>query len=213
MAKRNQRTIDGLDNLTPADVEAFRSKRRTKYTLIERPEYNATAVPTSLLQDIIDSGENVTASRPVSLAEIKRENYRVMTEEQWRWDMEQRARLEAFEAYRTRYHGVVTKALVLSWDFLRGEGLVRLESGEAREIYACNLPGRKTWFPETACAFYEPGETVEVKLDIHLTKTFVLGVTQAYIDNEKWDSIKDKNLSFRCDDDGKAITGLGVDLF
>lgn len=182
--------------------------KRTKYTLIERPDCRPTAVPTALLQDIIDSGENVTASRPVSLAEIKRESYRVTTEQQWKWDMEQRARMEAFEAYRARYHGVVTKALVLSWDFLRGEGLVRLESGEAREIYACNLPGRKTWYPETACVFYEQGETVEVKLDVHLTKTFVIGVTQAYIDNEKWDSLDHSKLAFRCNDKGEAVNGL-----
>lgn len=186
---------------------------RTKYTLVERADTVALAVPTAILQDVLDSGEYGTAPlkgcTPISMAEIKRRGgIFTLTETQFRADMERRARLEAYEAYRARYHGVVTDAEVLSWDHSRGEGLVRLADGSARDIYACNLPGRKTLYPETACVFYMPGETVQVKLDIHYTRTFVLGVSQAYIDNEKWDRIKDQPLAFRCDDEGRAVTGL-----
>lgn len=182
---------------------------RTKYTLIERTDCHPTAVPSHLLQDMKDSGDyDMVSSRPITLQEIKRLGVRVITEEMWKRDMEHRARLEAFEAYRARYHGVVTDAEVLSWDHLRGEGLLRLADGSARTIYACNIPGRKTWYPETACVFYEEGETVQVKLDIHVGQTFVLGVTPGHIDNEKWDSLDHSKLAFRCNEQGEAVTGL-----
>lgn len=182
--------------------------KRTKYTLIERAEYPPTAVPTSLLQDIRDSGEIITAERPITLAEIRAQRMRVMTEAQWKADMAYRAQAEAFDAYRTKYHGVITEAVVMSWDQLRGEGWIRLSDGSARDIYACNIPGRKTWFPETACVFYKQGETIQVKLDIHTTKTFVIGLTPGHLDTEKWNSLDQSKLAFRCNEAGEAVTGL-----
>lgn len=206
---------------------------RTKYVLVERSGTIALAVPKAILQDVLDSGDYgtgpVMSVTPITVAEIKRRGgIFTLTEEQFKRDMEHRARLGAFEQFRARYHGVTTDAVVLDWDHLRGEGTVRLAPpegadpegrGAAWPIYACNLPGRKTWYPETACVFYMPGETVQVKLDVHFGATFVIGVSQAYVDNVKWDEIKDKNLAFRvaesdgaskgCGDaDGNAVNGL-----
>jgi hypothetical protein len=181
---------------------------RTKYVLIERPDCRPTAVTPATAAEMREAGEVITSERPITLAEVKRENTLVVTDEQWAWDMQQRARFEAFEAYRAKYHGVVTTAEVLSWDHLRGEGRVRLADGAAWDIYACNLPGRKTWYPETACVFYMPGETVQVKLDVHLTRTFVIGVTPGYPDNEKWESLDHSRLAFVCNESGEATSGL-----
>jgi len=104
------------------------------------------------------------------------------------------------------------KAKVRLFDKLTGEGIVRLTSGQHQDlsltIYACNIEGKKTWFPETACVYYDKNQEIEVEVKWDKYKTFVIGLTPGTLDQEAWDNIKGQNLAFRCDEDGEAVTGL-----
>lgn len=129
--------------------------------------------------------------------------------EQARIDAEREARLVAFEAFRDKYHGKVFQAKVRWFDNMRGEGSVRIDDELSLPIYACNIKGRKTWFAETACVFYKPGQLVDIEIDVvNYSAVFAKGLTLGHFDTEGWDRIKDQNLAFRCNDEGEVITGL-----
>lgn len=114
-----------------------------------------------------------------------------------------------WEQWRDAMHRKPFKARVLWFDLLDGRGAIRGLNGEGTyHILACNIKGKRTWYPETACVFYMRDEIVEVELDIDYGATFCIGLTQGYPDNEKWDSLDKDRLAFKCDENGKAINGL-----
>lgn len=126
--------------------------------------------------------------------------------EQTRIDAEREQWWAAYEKWRGQVHGRQFQAKVTAWDFNRGEGLVYIPDLNATfEIFACNLPGRRTWYPETACVFYMRGDVVQVRFDVHPGITFVVGVTQGYPDNEKWESLDQDRLAFRCDPESGQV--------
>lgn len=176
-------------------------KPRTQYVLIERPEHHSTAVTQAVLSDMQQRGEVITSVRPVTKAEIKRDRIHVY-EDSWYF------KHVAWSDFRDKYHGKTLSARVCWFNILQGQGMVDVD-GHRLVIYACNIKGRKTWYPETACTFYEDGETVEVRIECSFGgRVDVIGLTPGYIDNVKWDSIKDQELAFRCNEDGQAVTGL-----
>lgn len=104
------------------------------------------------------------------------------------------------------------KAEVRWFNKITGKGYVKLTTGEHKglplPIYACNIKGKKTWYPETACVYYEPGQkiTVDVKWDSHAT--FVIGITKGILDKDRWDSMDQNKLAFKCNAKGEATNGL-----
>jgi len=98
------------------------------------------------------------------------------------------------------------ECVVLWFNRQSGEGFVRsLKDGSSGEIYACNIKGKRTWYPETACVHYAPGEIVQVEVD---DNGFVLGLTPGIFDRAKWETLDHERLAFRCDETGKLVTGL-----
>lgn len=133
---------------------------------------------------------------------------KISKKEQLRIDVEREAEWAAFKTLKTEFHDKVFTAKVLWFNILSGKGMI-LVSGMRLPIYSCNIPGRKTWYPETACVFYDDNQLVEVKLSIFsLNNVMARGVTPGYLDIDKWDRIKEDNLAFRCNEKGEAITGL-----
>jgi len=99
--------------------------------------------------------------------------------------------------------------MVLWFDNNSGEGMVQI--GElTSDIYACNIAGKKTWYPETACVYYEKGQTIKVKLSFHgyMSQVFVIGLTPGYLDAEGWSNQDQDRLAFKCDEEGNATNGL-----
>jgi hypothetical protein len=86
-----------------------------------------------------------------------------------------------------------------------GEGMVKDSAGHTAMFYACNIPGKKTWFPETACMYFNEDQEIEVIQD---ENGFILPQTPGIFDEAKWNSLDQSRLAFKCDENGKAITGL-----
>ncbi len=103
--------------------------------------------------------------------------------------------------------GVNMKAIVTWFDRRDGEGVMRDDSDTPYRIAACNIPGKKTWFPHTACVYYERGQTVEFEL-VEGCADLVRCLTPGHFDRAKWDALDHKRLAFRCDASGQATTGL-----
>lgn len=176
---------------------------RTQFTLIERPEYHPTAVSGAVLADMLASGEPITIQRPITKAEIKRDRVHVQSDEHY-------FEMKAYEAWRALAHGKTFKATVVWFNRLKGQGYIEIPELTRKRvpIYACNIAGKKTWYPETACVYYVEGQEIDVRIDVHPGQTFAIGLTPGTLDAEAWDRIKDKSLAFRCDESGKAVTGL-----
>lgn len=189
---------------------------RTKYVVIERTaEYNQIAMSPATALDLDNtpfSGTVVGVPKPITLTQIRRDGIRIYTDEEHTQYQRDRAEYEAFSALRTKYHKKPLKATVRWFNPNSGIGTIIIEGAEdlpSFPIYACNIKGRKTWYPETACVSYETGEIVDIELDMHTRHSiFVIGITPGKLDVAEWDRIKDQNLAFRCDEDGKAINGL-----
>lgn len=100
------------------------------------------------------------------------------------------------------------KAVVLWFNRNSGEGMIRgLDGCEGTAfLFACNIPGKKTWYPETACVYYVEGEVI----DITVTEEgrFIAPITPGIFDKEKWDKLDQSKLAFKCDNNGKALNGL-----
>lgn len=186
---------------------------RTKYVLIERTnEYNPIAMSAATALDLDNTPfaeTNVGEPKPITLARIRKERIRIYSDEEHIQYQEDCAEHEAWDKFREKYHGKIFSAKVAWFDNMRGEGVVTIDEDLSLQIYACNIKGRKTWYPETACVYYEKGQIVQIKVDCQSRRTiFAIGETQGHLDTEGWDRIKDTNLAFRCDEDGKAINGL-----
>ena len=100
------------------------------------------------------------------------------------------------------------QAKVLWFDKSSGSGsFLSLDGNSIGFIYACNIPGKKTLFPHTACVYYNAGDVIDVEwID---TCNLWISHTRGIFDHELWNSIPNKeNLSFTVADDGKLISGL-----
>jgi len=105
------------------------------------------------------------------------------------------------------------KAKILYFDKMSGEGMVELigEQTPCLIIHACNIKGKKTWFPKTACVYYEKDQIVDVRVEWDDYVTFVIGLTPGHFDKEAWDSLDQDKLAFKCNSDGEATSGLFAD--
>lgn len=173
----------------------------TKYVLIERPEHHPTAVSPAVYRDMLESGEQVDTCRPVTLTEIRKSRIHIYEDgDYWRH--------KEWDTFRTKYHGKELPARVVWFDKLTGVGSVEFD-GKLATIWACNITGKKTWYPETACTYYERGQEIRVRIETSFGgRIDVIGVTPGHLDHERWEQLKDKDLAFRCDDAGNAVTGL-----
>lgn len=97
------------------------------------------------------------------------------------------------------------KAIVKSFDKSRGQGFIQLEDGELGILYASNIKGKKTWYPETACVFYNIGQEFEYEIK---HERFVCGLTQGHFDADKWNSLDQDRLAFKCNEEGETTNGL-----
>lgn len=124
-------------------------------------------------------------------------------------DAERDAEWSAFEAFKARFEGVIFKARVRWFDALSGEGSV---SGLADEgsftLYACNIPGKRTLFPHTACVSHTEGQIIDVELKVFYGCSILVSHTPGTLDQAKWDALDQSKLAFKCNDAGEAINGL-----
>lgn len=178
---------------------------RTKYMLVEREGYRPTAVDKEALDCIVSNPDihgAVVSTRPVTLKEIKQDKILIL-EADFLQNQVDKIR------FHKKWHGKVVTAKVAWFDKGRGLGMLEVPGEFSIEIYACNIEGKKTWYPETACVYYEKGQEVSVKLDFPaFSRRFAIGLTPGYLDEEGWNRIKDQDLAFRCNEKGEAITGL-----
>lgn len=176
---------------------------KTKYVLIERGEgFKNTYTTLKVAKHALQAG-TVQSFRPVTLKEIKALRAHEYRERDYFRHVEE-------EEFYKAHNGRRCKATIVDGGKGCSEMLAKVEGlGWLQPIYACNIAGNKTWYPETACVYYETGQVVDVELKVfHGFKLFVCGITQGTLDVEHWDRIKDQSLAFRCDDKGNAITGL-----
>lgn len=180
---------------------------RTKYILIDRGSDFPLIATTP---EVIADWDNciykapIVSQRPVTMAEIRKHRFHVFSTEAHLMHRERDARREAL----FKWAAGVKFGVVRWFDNVRGEGMIDCD-GHTLPIYACNIKGRKTWYPETACVYYEEGQVVDCHIEVHGYQSyFVIGDTPGHFDAEGWDRIKGQNLAFRCDEEGNAITGL-----
>lgn len=118
-------------------------------------------------------------------------------------------RLYEFEQFKAAWHLKPFKAIVLVGGANKAEFLVKaLDDGATFWMFACNLPGKKTWYEDTACVYYDKGQEVEVMLNLQYGATFCVGVTAGTVNEEKWASLDQSKLAFKCNEEGQAVTGL-----
>ena len=178
---------------------------KTKYVLIDRGDgYKRTAVTKRVAEDMIQRG-TAKSYEPVTQAKIKAERMHIYTEADY-------FRHIAEDEFHTAYHNKQFKATVVSWDGT--EGFINIHGIDDsiiafRKIYACNIKGKKTWYPETACVYYNEGQEIDVELHVtHGFEIIVVGLTQGFFDEAKWNSLDKDRLAFKCDEQGNAINGL-----
>lgn len=175
---------------------------RPKYVLIERGEgFKNTYTTERVALDAIGRG-TIESYKPVTLKEIKALGANEYKEEHY-------FRHVASDDFIKEFNGRQFKATVVSWS--GSEGLVKIHGTDLmlQTIYACNIEGKRTWFPETACVFYTEGQEIQVELKVFSDfKLFVCGLTPGYFDSEKWERLDKTRLAFKCDENGNAINGL-----
>lgn len=118
------------------------------------------------------------------------------------------AAFDAYEALKSQFDGVIFKARVLSWSGT--EGLVEGLNGEGRYwLYACNIKGAKTWYPETACVFHAKGEVIDAELKVFFgSGALLVSHTLGTLDADRWNSLDQSELAFRVGDDGQLASGF-----
>lgn len=177
------------------------TKRKTEFVLIERGEgYGTTAVTWEVFDDMVAAGDIIVSHRPVTKAEIKKGRIHIYYAEHY-------FKHKAYAEFEKKFKGKVFKAKV-TW--FRGDGgYVEGLNGEGKWwLWACNISGKKTWFPETACVYHEVGTIIDAEVIPSFGNSLLVCHTPGTLDTEKWNKIKDQGLPFQCDDDGKAITGI-----
>lgn len=175
---------------------------RTKYVLIERGEgFKNTYTTERVAKDAMRRGL-VHSYTPVTLKQIKALGANEYREEHY-------FRHVQSDDFIKQYNGVKCTGRIVAWSGT--EGLIELDMPDLmlQTLYACNIKGAKTWYPETACVSYSVGQVVDVELKVfHDFQLFVCGLTPGILDVEHWNKIKDQSLAFRCDENGNAVTGL-----
>lgn len=123
-------------------------------------------------------------------------------------DAQREAEWAAFEAFRDKFKDLVFKAEVLFFDGM--EGRIRGLNGEGdHRLYACNIPGAKTWYPETACVYHTKGQIIDAELRIFYgSGALAVSHTPGTLDVEKWSSLDQTKLAFKVGEDGELETGL-----
>lgn len=175
---------------------------RTKYVLIERGEgFKNTYTTLKVAKDAMKRG-TVQSYKAITRTEIKKLRANRYREEDY-------FRHQAEAAFVTAYNDKKFKATIVSWS--GSEGLIKIHDTDLmlQIIYACNINGKKTWYPETACVYYNEGQEVDVSLSVFSGFTlFVNGLTPGHFDAKKWNSLPQDYLAFKCDENGTAINGL-----
>jgi hypothetical protein len=122
----------------------------------------------------------------------------------------QQAKLYQFKALQDRFDGKVFKAEVLWFDKLSGEGMVRGLDGEGTfALYACNIKGKRTWYETTACVYHEAGQVIDLEVMVfYSSNALAVSHTQGTFDANKWNSLDQSKLAFKCNEDGQAVNGL-----
>jgi hypothetical protein len=176
---------------------------KTKFVLVDRgSEHKNTAVTVRVAEDMIACGL-IKKYKPVTLAQIKRDRIHIYQEAHY-------FQHKAHDALHAQYHDKEFTAEVLWFSRSSGKGSVRIvETKDMLPLYACNISGKKTWFPETACVYYEPKQIIKVKCSVFAGgEVFVNGLTPGIFDADRWNSLDKSRLAFKCDKNGKAINGL-----
>jgi hypothetical protein len=85
-----------------------------------------------------------------------------------------------------------TFAAEVRWfDRSSGVGVVHIpELGSSWTLYACNIAGARTYYPETASVYYDKGQQIDVKIDYYVDESLVCGTTPGTLDTTKWDAIE-----------------------
>jgi len=117
----------------------------------------------------------------------------------------------AIEAFHKEYNGKRFKAKVVNGG-ARTKMLVKILGADdlgLRTIYACNIKGAKTWYPETACTYYETDQEIEVELKVFSNfSLLIIGLTPGLLDEAHWNRIKTHHSSSEASlETGKANTG------
>ncbi len=122
---------------------------------------------------------------------------------------EREANFAAFEAFKAKFDGLVFKAEVRWFDKSSGEGSVRGLNGEGSwTLYACNIKGTKTWFANTACVHYAKGQIIDAEVKVSYGCSLLVTHTPGLFDAVKWGLLDQKNLAFKCNEQGEATSGL-----
>jgi hypothetical protein len=167
--------------------------------LIRSSSYRDAYTTLRAAQALVEAG-HATGYEPVTLKRIRAERL-------WHYTEECVFRHLAEKTLQREFDGKRFNVEVIDWSGT--EGLVNIPGLGLRTIYACNIKGAKTWYPETACVYYAVGQRVDVVLKVFEGGVvFVCGLTEGTLDEDHWNRIKDKKLAFRCDEQGRAITGL-----
>jgi hypothetical protein len=176
---------------------------QTRYVLIERGEGFKNTYTTLRVAEHALAAGTIESYRAVTKAQIKSLGCREYKEEHYFRHLQE-------EEFYAAHHERCCKATIVSGGIGSSEMLAEVEGlDRLHSIYACNIEGRRTWYPETACVYYKEGETVDVVLKVFPGGVlFVCGVTPGYFDSVRWESIKDQSLAFRCDVAGNSVTGL-----
>jgi len=127
-------------------------------------------------------------------------------------DAEREATWLAWEKFSTRFTGLIFKAEVLWFDASSGEGMIRGCNGEGDwPLYACNIPGAKTWFPGTACTSHAAGQLIDCEIKPFVGGSIAVSHTPGTLDAARWAALDHSKLAFVVREDG-STTGLGVVL-
>jgi hypothetical protein len=178
-------------------------KTRTKYIRINSVEYVTRELYARM---DADGDDRVVRVEPITVKRIKELGLREFTAA---WYDEER-----YETWlRETFHGKDFTARVLTGGPRNTEFFIKLLDPERANdplltIYACNIYGAKTWYPETASVYYDVDQEITVRGNVIGRELFLMGITPGTLNVEQWDRIKNKNLAFRCDDNGNAVTGL-----
>ena len=91
-----------------------------------------------------------------------------------------------------------------------GCGAIHIDTLDmSMSVYACNLRGNKTWYAETACTYLDDKQAVKIDRLARVYPGLTCVVSEGVkFDQEKWNSLDQSRLAFKCDEDGNAINGL-----
>lgn len=102
--------------------------------------------------------------------------------------------------------GMEFDAVVTSWNPVEGRGWVKIAQwDQVMPIYACNIEGKRSWWPEHACVSYERGQHVRVQFK---EPHFVIGLTPGTFNAEQFASQDRSRMTFNVNEAGQVTSGL-----